>query len=788
MRWVAGLAEFGRTDVASAGGKAANLGELVRAGFPVPDGFVVSTEAYRRFVDQNDVAARILTAAREATGDERARLAAAQRISELFHSQEVDAELRAEIVRAYERLGEPVVAVRSSATAEDLAEASFAGQQDSFLNVQGSAALLAAVVDCWASLWTSRALAYRERQGIAPEDVSLAVVVQTLVAADAAGVLFTANPANGRRGEAVISGAWGLGEAIVGGLVDTDEIVVDKVSGRLLTRRTAEKSIMTVRAATGTEERPVPMTWRSQPVLDDPTVQNLVSLGSRIEKLFGVPQDIEWARTGSSVFVLQSRAITALPPAEAAPPTTWVLPDPQSLYFRASIVEQLPDPLSPLFAELIDGSVTRSVDAVIAELLGDSVLRDGDIKMPTINGYAYYAYTRRGLLRLTMNSPRALRLLWGGGRLNAQARWRTYAHPRYAQTVHDWQQRDGGVLSTEELLTGVRALLDAGTEYYTAVQTIIPIAVTNEVVFTRFYDLAIRRPGDPAATILLLGYDSLPILAEKSLFDLARWAQQHPNVREWLQDTAVDQIVARLDQPSGDEASEFDELARKLAEHLERYGHTVYNLDFLNAVPADDPAPLVDTLKLYLRGEGSDPYERQRRSVQRREEATAKISSPARPRTQGSVRPVAAAGAERRTAPGECAGRRRAGLAGAAAATARTRASVADRGQPAAARRCLLVHHGRDRRAPVRTDGPRVGVTGRRRGAPERDLAGPAPRHPAPDAARAHLAARARLDDARDRDRTVRRRPPGHRREWRPSHRGRSDPPRTGGLRRLGRR
>ena len=179
---------------------------------------------------------------------------------------------------------------------------------------------------------------------------------------------------------------------------------------------------------------------------------------------------------------------------------------------------------------------------------------------------------------------------------------------------------------TEELLTGVRALLDAGTEYYTAVQTIIPIAATNEVVFTRFYDLAIRRPGDPAATILLLGYDSLPILAEKSLFDLARWAQQHPNVREWLQDTAVDQIVARLDQPSGDEASEFDELARKFAEHLERYGHTVYNLDFLNAVPADDPAPLVDTLKLYLRGEGSDPYERQQRSVQRREEATAKIN------------------------------------------------------------------------------------------------------------------------------------------------------------------
>jgi pyruvate,water dikinase len=626
MQWVAKLADFGRTDVAHAGGKAANLGELVRAGLPVPEGFVVTTGAYRHFVEQNDLGSRILSAAREASGEEQARMAA-RRISELFRSQGVDPDLRAEIVGAYERLGGPAVAVRSSATAEDLAEASFAGQQDSYLNVQGPAALLAAVVDCWASLWTSRALAYRQRQGIEPEGVSLAVVVQTLVAADASGVLFTANPANGRRGEAVISGAWGLGEAIVGGLVDTDQVVVDKESGRLVTRHTAEKSIMTVRTAAGTEERPVPIPMRSQPVLDDPTAQHLVELGSRIEKLFGVPQDIEWARTGSALFVLQSRAITALPPAEAAPPTTWVLPEPQSLYFRASIVEQLPDPLSPLFAELIDGSVTRSVDAVIAELLGGSVLRDGDVGMPTINGYAYYAYTRSGLLRLTINSPRGLRLLWGGGRLNAQVRWRTYSHPRYAETVRAWRQRDAGSLSAVELLAGARELLDAGTEYYTSVQTIIPIAVTNEVVFARFYDLMVRRPGDPAATIFLLGYDSVPILAEKSLFDLARWAQQQPNVREWLQDTAVDQIVARLDELSDDDGSELGQLARRFAEHLEQYGHTVYNLDFVNAVPADDPAPLVDTLKLYLRGEGSDPYERQRRTVQRREDATVKISS-----------------------------------------------------------------------------------------------------------------------------------------------------------------
>ena len=206
MRYIRLLGTVGRGDIDLAGGKGANLGELSRAGLPVPPGFIVTTEAYRSYVAANDLTERVLQLATGREPDD-----AADPIRELFTSGVIPVDLRDEVTGAYQALGQPPVAVRSSATAEDLADASFAGQQDTYLNVRGEDALLSAVQRCWASLWTARAIAYRARQGIDPATVSLAVVVQEMVEADAAGVLFTANPTNGRRQEAVIAAAWGLG-------------------------------------------------------------------------------------------------------------------------------------------------------------------------------------------------------------------------------------------------------------------------------------------------------------------------------------------------------------------------------------------------------------------------------------------------------------------------------------------------------------------------------------------------------------------------------------------------
>src|SRR5215203_3090147 len=472
MTYTAWFDEIGKQDIALVGGKGANLGELSRAGLPVPPGYVVTTRAYDAFVESNDIGDLIVGRASPTRAEDPAGFEeVSERIRALFSGGRVPQEMADEIRAAYQELGEDpetAVAVRSSATAEDLAGASFAGQQDTYLNVRGAEALLEAVKNCWASLWTARAMAYRTRQGIDPATVSLAVVVQRMVESEAAGVMFTANPSNGRRDELTISAAWGLGESVVSGTVTPDSIVVEKGSGRVLSRETADKGVMTVYSESGSEERPVPEARRRQPVLDDGAAAELARYGKRIEDHYGTPQDIEWALAGGEYFVVQARSITALPEPMTDPPTNWSVPDPKGFYVRASIVEQMPDPLSPLFADLAYGSVPRSLDKLMNELLGSDTLRQGELAFPTVNGYAYYYYSLGAFWRLLVKTPGAFRLLMGSGERSGQRRWREYARPRYVRIVEGWEAKPPENLSAKELLAGARELLDAGTEYYTS--------------------------------------------------------------------------------------------------------------------------------------------------------------------------------------------------------------------------------------------------------------------------------------------------------------------------------
>jgi phosphohistidine swiveling domain-containing protein len=608
--------ELGRDDIEQAGGKGANLGELTRAGLPVPPGFVIITDAYRSYVAEYQLADKIAALA-TATDDPAGYDNASGQIRALFSGEVSDA-LRAEIAAAYTGLGADVpVAVRSSATAEDLPEASFAGQQDTYLNVRGLEDLLTAVRDCWASLWTARAMAYRVSQGIDPATVSLAVVVQQLVDAEAAGVMFTANPSNGRRDEVVISAAWGLGESVVSGSVNTDNIVVRKPDGTVISTETADKAVMTVRAEQRTHEQPVPAEQRKQPVLNESDAAELAAYGTRIENHYGAPQDIEWALADGQFFLVQSRPITALPEAEGPMPTDWTVPDPTAMYVRASIVEQLPDPLTTLFADMIDGAVTRSLQSLFQEFIGQDVVRDTDVGLPTINGYAYYGYSRSGMARLMWKSPKAIGALLSGA---SQARWRNYSHPKYRRFVNDWTARDLSGVTTAQLLDGVQELVDAAAEYYTAVQTIIPVAATSEMLFTWFYDAVVRQKGDPPAQVFVLGSDSEPIKAEKSLYDLATWTRDQPELAESL---FALQPQDFLDRAATSDDSFWHEWHNRFQAHLNAYGHTVYNLDFANPVPADDPIPLLETLRFFVSGKGSDPYQRQRNLATRREQATA---------------------------------------------------------------------------------------------------------------------------------------------------------------------
>ncbi|HEX5688877.1 MAG TPA: PEP/pyruvate-binding domain-containing protein, partial [Roseiflexaceae bacterium] len=228
------------------GGKGMSLAKMLAAGLPVPGGFHVTTAAYRRFVADNQLQARIMEAIDTLdSADTQALDAAARQIAGLFAVGETSLEIADAIASAYAALGGAPVAVRSSATAEDLPGMSFAGQQETFLNIRGAGAVLDAVKRCWASLWTARAIAYRLNKQIDQGSVALAVVVQELVPADAAGIMFTANPVNGARDELVINAAWGLGEAIVSGAVTPDTLIVQKTNRRVLTREIAEKRVMT---------------------------------------------------------------------------------------------------------------------------------------------------------------------------------------------------------------------------------------------------------------------------------------------------------------------------------------------------------------------------------------------------------------------------------------------------------------------------------------------------------------------------------------------------------------
>jgi pyruvate,water dikinase len=329
------------------GGKGANLARLATAGFEVPRGYLITTAGYRAFVAANDLQPFIVEAAGGAAPDDPAALeAASSAIRTRFAAGRMPSDLEQALRDAYARLGEPPVAVRSSATAEDLPEMSFAGQQDTYLNVVGSDALVEAIVRCWSSLWTARAIGYRARNGIAPDEVALAVVVQEMAPAEASGVLFTANPRNGRRAEVAIDAALGLGEALVSGQLEPDHYVV-AADGRILEKTLGSKAV-SVRTRPDGGTVTVAEEAAERQALPDAAIRELARLGRRIAELYGVPQDIEWAWEGDRFHVLQSRPITSLFPLPRD-----VAPEPLRVMLSFGAVQGMLDPITPLGRETL---------------------------------------------------------------------------------------------------------------------------------------------------------------------------------------------------------------------------------------------------------------------------------------------------------------------------------------------------------------------------------------------------------------------------------------------------
>ena len=310
--------DIGLDDRPKVGGKGGSLGELHRAGINVPPGFVVCTEAFEGFIDALERCSPLRARVEGLAADDLEELGAVSReLRTRIEDAPLPADLQQQIRDAYGRLGElgpsPAVAVRSSATTEDAADASFAGLQDTYLWVTQADLVMRKIRSCWASLYSLESLSYRLRHGIAESTVAMAVVVQTMVDARTAGVMFTRSPISGDRSVISIEGAWGLGSALVSGEVTPDRWVVAKITGEISVRDISDKAIRHSQSPVGgVEQLPVEESLRREPCLSDQELDSLRAIGRQIERHYGRPQDIEWAidRHTERILLLQSRPET----------------------------------------------------------------------------------------------------------------------------------------------------------------------------------------------------------------------------------------------------------------------------------------------------------------------------------------------------------------------------------------------------------------------------------------------------------------------------------------------
>jgi pyruvate,water dikinase len=319
IAWFAGL---GRGDALIAGGKGANLGELTRAGFPVPPGFVVTADAYLSSMDRGGVRDQLRDGVAGVETDAGGFGATASRLRELVEKAAMPEELGRAVLDAYQQLGSPArVAVRSSATAEDAGDTSFAGMNRTFTNVAAEN-LLDRIVDCWASLFSERVFAYRAARGVRDE-AAIAVVVQTMLDADRSGVMFSADPATGDPSRVIIEAAFGLGEVVVGGAIEPDTYVVAKDGPRLVSVRVGQQAFAVRRGSDGADLRvELSAAEGSRRVLSDEDAVALARLGARVEEHYGSPQDMEWVFQGDDLYLVQARPITALPGSAATRPVS----------------------------------------------------------------------------------------------------------------------------------------------------------------------------------------------------------------------------------------------------------------------------------------------------------------------------------------------------------------------------------------------------------------------------------------------------------------------------------
>ena len=657
------LPEIDDDGAAWVGAKAANLARMHRAGLPVPPGFCLTRRAYREHLSTGRLLERIRRAlARLPDGSAEDKGQVLAEIRRAIAEAPLSDAVREEVERHWQRLGGAPVAVRSSALAEDLPEHSFAGQYDTYLGVADLATCLRRVKDCWASLWTDRAFEYRGQRGIGHLDVDMAVIVQTLVPAEAAGVMFTADPVSGRRDCAVIEASLGLGEAVVAGKVTPDRIVVSTRVFRVERRTSASKAIEIVPDPSGgVRQQAVDAARAAAPCLDDATAGHLALLGANIEALLGAPQDVEWALAAGQLHVLQARPITALPP---APQRDWA---DRQIWTNTNLREVAPGVVTPMTYTLIQKTGQT--------LLWEPLLRPLGVRIEAVAGLV------AGRLYFNVNLGVALlealalpwrpdpSILFGGGGAGAphdprfpredlpplRVPWHrrlTCLPVSLRRALCNPIRRGRGILSRFRACVEAaardpwRALGDAdlarqietadrlpGEEFMAGGKTLLMVMAGMGCALLLMY-LGRRWLGDPHGDVakrLLTGLGGMDDAeAGIALWNLAAAAHRHPEVEAAVREAKDFAAVARrLADAAGGEAF----LAAWSAFMAAHGHHADGELELSNPRWAEQPDFILGLVRSHLAGMGRlDPVDRARRLARDRRrlerECAARLRNP----------------------------------------------------------------------------------------------------------------------------------------------------------------
>ena len=594
---------------------------MIRAGLPVPGGFHITTTSYKEFVSLHSIDQYIL---QEATRTE-SKIEASENIKKLFSAKELPVPMKKEIREAYLGLGKnPAVAVRSSANAEDLPEMSFAGQQDTYLNIIGEEALFSAVRDCWASLWTPRAISYRDRMGISHDEVAMAVVVQVMVTSDVSGILFTADPTTGNREHIIINASCGLGEAIVSGQVTPDTYVFDRKQHKMKETLIGSKEQMIVSdQEDGVLVHEVPKKKRDLPALDEGQLTDLVDLALKSEHHFGdIPQDIEWALKDDVLYLLQSRPITNLPPAPLKN-LKWEPPSPGATLLRRQIVENMPEPLSPLFDELyLEIALQEGMNRSLSRSGSPYKIEDmtnGNVHV-TVNGYAYQ---RRDFKPVEGVDPKVLKEYDIKGQTEWWTKlsgfWQNEWLPEYKSVIQEYEMIDLALATDEELFNGIRDLANEDGYYWEESSKVFATAKVTDEQLQAFLKSAAPNHNFTSG-MFLSGFHSRTMQAQMDIWEIAKLIQA---------DDALMELVSLTPAPRLLETLRHHPMATPVIEAITKYndiyGHQIYSLDFAEPTAAEDTLPIMVALKSQVQDKDYNPLVQQTEVNKKRKAAMREI-------------------------------------------------------------------------------------------------------------------------------------------------------------------